>query len=50
MGHDEDDREIEEQAAVAEDPPESEVEDEGGPIPPPTVETTLGFEGSIEGL
>ncbi len=50
MGHDEQDDQIEEQDAVDEDPPEQEDPDEEFPLPPPTVETTLGFEGSIEGL
>ena len=52
MGRDEEDEQIEEQDAVDEGPPDGEDpdEEEARPSPPPTVETTLGFEGSIEGL
>jgi hypothetical protein len=48
MGRDEDDDRLEEQDAVEEDV--TETDEEVGPLPPPTVETTLGFEGGIEGL
>ena len=50
MGHDEDDDRVD---ALDQDPADdedlTETEDEGR-IPPPTIEETLGFEGSIEGL
>lgn len=50
MGHD--DEEFEDQAEEQERPSAGPPvdEDDGGPIPPPTIETTIGFEGSIEGL
>lgn len=53
MGHDnnDDDRseeQVDEQEAVENGPPRDE--DDGGLLPPPTVDTMLGFEGSIEGL
>ena len=50
MGHDEDEEledPVEEEAPAAGPPVD---EDHGGLIPPPDVDTTLGFEGSIEGL
>jgi hypothetical protein len=49
MGRDEDADEVDEQQdALDEDM--TDVDEEGRPLPPPDVETTLGFEGSIEGL
>lgn len=50
MGHDDDDQAegpVDEPETVENGPPQDE--DDGGLIPPSTVET-LGFEGSIEGL
>jgi len=52
MGHDNDDDQaeapVDEQKAAQNGPPRDE--DDDGVIPPPTVDTMLGFEGSIEGL
>jgi len=52
MGHDNDDDQVEapvhEQKAAENGPPRDE--DDDGLIPPPEVDTMLGFEGSIEGL